>query len=343
MNLYWPVYKSIETEVLSLSSQIHFSDDQLSVYSIHIADLIVRCAVEIEAISKELYKQLGGNMNPMGSDGQPRDLYFDTDCMKLLNDTWHLDKKLVTVTAATMYFQKTKDLHPLHKSDKRGTSGSKWKKAYQTLKHDRYGSLKQGTIENLLNALGALYILNIYYADDSYEAGIIGYGNLNFKSQYESKVFTPGGVGAYNLKFQDNADDSCIVWDADDDLEAAVYIGKYNDEVFRTRHFDWCVDQRWAKKRFNSDEKIQQYLKAHPEEKDKSIEEICLAVGGKKLLEEIVVDTMMLRSRYPKVEVRLNKGGNIYPAIPAPDEQEIDKEILTRWAEAMKLRRNLQW
>ena len=188
-----------------------------------------------------------------------------------------------------------------------------------------------------------MYILNIYFADDSFEAGIIGYGNLNFKSKYESMVFTPGGVRAYTLKFHDNADDSCIVWDVEDDLEAAVYIGKYNDEVFRTRHFDWCVDRRWAEKRFKSDEKIQQYLKANPEEQDKSIEEICLAVGGQKLLEKIVVDTMMLRSRYPKVEVRLNKGENIYPTIPAPDEQELDKEILTRLAEAMAFKKNLQW
>jgi len=162
-------------------------------------------------------------------------------------------------------------LHPLRKSNKRGTSGSKWKRAYQALKHDRYGSLKQGTIENLLNALGALYILNIYYADDNFTVGIIGYGNLNFKSQYESMVFTPGGVGAYTLKFQEKADDSCIVWDSDDNLEAAVYIGKYSDDVFRTRHFDWCVDRRWAEKRFKSDEKIQQYLKTHPEERIRAL------------------------------------------------------------------------
>ena len=47
MNLYWPVYLKLEKEVLSLADAIHFSDDQISVYSIQIADLIVRCAVEI--------------------------------------------------------------------------------------------------------------------------------------------------------------------------------------------------------------------------------------------------------------------------------------------------------
>ena len=341
MNLYWPVYKSIESEVISLSSQIHFSDDQLSVYSIHIADLIVRCAVEIEAISKDLYKQLGGDMSPVDSNGQLRDLYFDTDCLKLLNDTWHINKKQVKITAATMYFQNSA-LCPLHKSDKRGTSGSKWKKAYQALKHDRYGSLKQATIENLLHALGALFILNIYYADDSYEAGTVGYGNLNFKSQYESKIFTPESVGAYTLEFKEDADDSCIVWDAGDDPDSAVYIGKYSDEVFRKRHFDWCVDQRWARKRFKENERIQSYLRAHPEDREKSIKEVCIAAGGKHLLEEIVIDTMSLRSNYPKVEVKLNKGGCVYPSIPVPDEQDVEKEINDRWIEAIRIKANLR-
>jgi len=55
VNLYWPVYLKLEKEVLSIADAIHFSDDQITVYSIQIADLIVRCAVEIEALSKELY------------------------------------------------------------------------------------------------------------------------------------------------------------------------------------------------------------------------------------------------------------------------------------------------
>ena len=59
----------------------------------HIADLIVRCAVEIESISKELYKNLGGNMSPIDKERKPRDLYFDTDCLNLLEQHWTLSKK----------------------------------------------------------------------------------------------------------------------------------------------------------------------------------------------------------------------------------------------------------
>ena len=59
-NMYWPVYKHLEKETLELAHYIHFDDRQLGVYSFYIADLLVRCAIEIEAISKEMYWQNGG-------------------------------------------------------------------------------------------------------------------------------------------------------------------------------------------------------------------------------------------------------------------------------------------
>ena len=79
LNLFWPVYKNLEKEFLNIADYIHFSDDQTDVYSMHIADLIVRCSIEIEAISKELYTQIVGETSPIN-----KDLYFDTDCLDLL-------------------------------------------------------------------------------------------------------------------------------------------------------------------------------------------------------------------------------------------------------------------
>lgn len=55
INLYWPVYKNIEREIVELSNQVHFDDSQLTVYSVKISELLIRCVVEIEAIAKELY------------------------------------------------------------------------------------------------------------------------------------------------------------------------------------------------------------------------------------------------------------------------------------------------
>ena len=81
MNLYWPIYKNLEQKLLELSEFIHFSDDQENVYSLSISNLLIRTAVEIESLAKELYKLTGGNMTPVDESGKSRTLYFDQDCI----------------------------------------------------------------------------------------------------------------------------------------------------------------------------------------------------------------------------------------------------------------------
>lgn len=49
-NFYWNVYKSLKKELIALSEVIHIDDNQLSVYSMKIADLLL----EIENIRKTM-------------------------------------------------------------------------------------------------------------------------------------------------------------------------------------------------------------------------------------------------------------------------------------------------
>ena len=53
-NLYWNVYKSLERELLSLAEIIHIDDSQLDVYSMKIADLLIRTTVEIDCILEKV-------------------------------------------------------------------------------------------------------------------------------------------------------------------------------------------------------------------------------------------------------------------------------------------------
>ena len=93
MNLYWGVYQSLEEETLNLADNILFSDNQTKVCSLKIVDLIVRCAVEIESISKKLYQDNGGNMNAFELHEKSDTLYFDSDCIQYLDKKWHITKK----------------------------------------------------------------------------------------------------------------------------------------------------------------------------------------------------------------------------------------------------------
>ena len=75
-DIFWQTYLNLEKEAIEVSKYIFFTDEilvngkggivtqscntQLNTFSPYIADLLVRCCVQIEAISKELYFDNGG-------------------------------------------------------------------------------------------------------------------------------------------------------------------------------------------------------------------------------------------------------------------------------------------
>lgn len=158
-NIYWAIYKNLEKELISLTNVIHFDDEQLSCYSSKFIDLLIRICIEIESISKQLY--LSNQGIPFSNENE---MYFDTVCLNYLENIFHLSSKTIFICNSNVYFQKSENLElkPLHKADKRGTSGADWKKAYQSIKHNRNANYKKGNMKNTIRALGALYILNLY-------------------------------------------------------------------------------------------------------------------------------------------------------------------------------------
>ena len=184
-NLYWNVYKSLERELLALAEIIHIDDGQLDVYSMKIADLLIRTSVEIESISKELYFREGG------TKPDDKDLYFDTDCLALLESKWNLSKKVVMMSSPIFYLKEDDNIYltPLHKAHKRGTSSSDWQRAYQAVKHNRAKSLNKGNLKHFIRSLAALYMLNLYYKNQSFKQGSNSNGNM-FDASVGSSIFS---------------------------------------------------------------------------------------------------------------------------------------------------------
>ena len=96
-NLYWPIYKNLENELLEISKIVRVCDKQLSIFSDKILELLIRCAIEIESISKDLFILNGGTYTSR------KDLYFDTTCLDFLENKWLLSKKKITVACANYY------------------------------------------------------------------------------------------------------------------------------------------------------------------------------------------------------------------------------------------------
>ncbi|MGY5749396.1 hypothetical protein ACXHQO_23420 [Vibrio antiquarius] len=218
-NLYWPIYKNLEKEAVELSNWVHFDDKQLSVYSVKISELLIRCSVEIESISKDLYLENGGAQPEEG------DLYFDTDCLKFLDEKWNLSKKVVIPSSPNFHFEteNNKCLKPLHKSFKRGTSGSDWKKAYQAVKHERVKSLTKGNLGNLLRALGALFILNLYYKKEVFSLGKDSAGNT-FSASCGSDLFSV-------LVHKQAGHDGNGVYIKTEDFDSSIYYVNWTHET----------------------------------------------------------------------------------------------------------------
>jgi hypothetical protein len=316
MNLFLPVYKRIEEDVVKLTETIFFDDKQLTVYSLAIGDLLIRCVIEVEAISKELYLRLGGVEKPLDDDGNERDLYFDTDCINLLVDTWGIDKKKLQITNPNMYFSQEKAvLTPLHKSHKRGTSSSQWQQAYQAVKHYRTRSVKKATIENLLNALGALYILNLYYDDESFWVET----PIKDRREYtiDSKIFTPFICDATHISMSPEMGDDSMRPIEDPTAEESIYVLKLTEEVYRAIHADFCKYHFNIFTKVQLSEEYKEYIKEHPEEEMHSIDKICEDLGV-NYISFLTQETRIVGgaiNRFCEKEAVLVKGNGIYPTL----------------------------
>lgn len=178
-NLYWPVYKNLEREIIELSYNVNFDETQFEyykdesgkyiktpTYSVKIGDLLIRCCTEIEALIQELTKGKDEDIQKTPTVDSKRPI--TTGCrLKYLHSIWGLDKKAVIVSCLSMYFkddeykyffpfQYTKDGYDDYYS------------AYNAIKHNRNDkTIYKGNIRYLLRAMASLFLLNIYHKDES--------------------------------------------------------------------------------------------------------------------------------------------------------------------------------
>lgn len=177
-DIFWQTYLNLEKEAIEVSKYIFVTDEviknkngvsvtencytQIETFSPYIADLLVRTCVQIEAVSKELYFDNGGEKARGDST-----VLFDDDCLRLIDKLWSTHSKSVLVVAP--FFNLTKEEHrilkPLKEAHRRHEY---WEKAYQAVKHDRYSYLYMGNVKAFIQALAALYLLNVYFRNEKW-------------------------------------------------------------------------------------------------------------------------------------------------------------------------------
>lgn len=308
-NLFWPVYLNLEQEVAALSYQIHFDDHQLQVYSLKIAELLIRVSVEIEALAKELFFLNGGTVSANISN---RNLYFDTDCLELLENKWLLSKKIVLVTAANSYFEmeENKVLTPLYKANKRDAPD--WKKGYQAVKHNRSRDLKKGNLKNLIRAMAALYMLNLYYRDEKPTVDRITPSSVSLGSSFFSVKVSFVSFDTFSGKEE-----------PPDRLVSSVCLQKLIDRDFTKVVIAGREDSAKQKNAIETSNEFAVYLQNNPScsFSGKHLMDVCKDIGGVEFMQKIrrIADRSQRVCFESQHELVLNKNTTVYSEIDSAE------------------------
>lgn len=195
VGIYWSNYVALERELINLSYYISIDDDNLKadVHSLQIANLIIRIATQIESISKDLYR------DEIRCDTSEK-LYYDR-CIYELLKKWRLkERKLDIILQTANLSALNRAIAPLNYEKTKSIGKNKfevpeweWNNVYQSLKHDYLAYIPKATVRILIDILGVLFILNIYFRDQTIESTITGFTELinldNSSNVYSARVF----------------------------------------------------------------------------------------------------------------------------------------------------------
>lgn len=315
-DLFWQSYKLLEREVIDISNVILFDDNNLSTYSLKIADLIMRVNVEIEAIAKELHQDNGGP-----APANSKFLIYDSECLKFLDQSWSLSKKIVTIVYNMAFFTKPENinLRPLKEAHKTGSAAPQWKQAYQALKHDRSNSIEKASLKNLLWSLAALFLLNIYHTNYKENLGTL-INKQNVDLTFGSKLFAVQAYEENQFDYQD------LTTNDDNVVKSTVLVYPLKEDITKLRELEADFQSKRVERIVNELNKDQETLAGLTQQANPS--EAIQDFVTKKLKESFASDFntigFELRQFPPKIRyvAELNKNQFLQTASTSPSSTQ---------------------
>jgi hypothetical protein len=145
-NIHWPYYLSIESDVDKLSRYIEFTEDNYSTYSVELVRIFLSICSEVDVVMKEICAVISPTSTP-SSINQYKDI-IKTELPGLITESAISSK-------FGLCFQ------PWIKWES-GKISPDWWVQHNNVKHQRNNYYYQANLRNVLEALAALYIANIY-------------------------------------------------------------------------------------------------------------------------------------------------------------------------------------
>ena len=145
-NNYWNYYILIEEDLYKLSRFIEFDQKNENVFSIELVRLLISSSSEFEVVAKELCKIKDPNKN-IRNINDIRD-----NLVLLFNDIYNLE------IIIPRFGLKNKPL-----INWKNNINCDWWTSYNSVKHQRNNKYENANLKNVINSIGALYIINLFY------------------------------------------------------------------------------------------------------------------------------------------------------------------------------------
>ena len=157
---YWNYYMGLERELQGILDYVALSRNNMDTSSNRINSLLLSVGAEVDFMCKMVC-----GYEP---DSRKNISDYAKVLLKKIPDMQNIEIKIVDSDLS---------LHPFKTWDKKHAKDLFWWDAYTSIKHNRIGNSEKGNFKNLLNAMGALYYLEMYYikklADEKKDESII--------------------------------------------------------------------------------------------------------------------------------------------------------------------------
>lgn len=159
---YWNEYLYYEKEFISITDYIHLDKRNLNTYSFKLLEMLIGICSALDRMFRKYTNLIGQSCN----------IKNYKDSVASIDNKLY-DSEIRLIDNEDILLKPFNEWEPSKNLD-----APKFWNAYNDIKHDKNGGIINATYENVLNALSALYLLNINYMNRIYTSNNKIYQNV---------------------------------------------------------------------------------------------------------------------------------------------------------------------
>jgi hypothetical protein len=196
----WFFFLALESDLDATARYVEPTDANDNTYSIEFARILMSAAAEVEVVGKLLLASKGVSLPSKPNIGQLREL-FQKHYPKLPSMEVFVPRAERILRPWAAWTDSPAITNPTIESttalvNPKDSANPDWWSAYNNVKHARHAAFQQATLANALDAVAALFCLQLYLHQELYNAGCLQpwCRLLTLIGHYDTVVTGAGGV-----------------------------------------------------------------------------------------------------------------------------------------------------